>query len=66
LKEGKTASVSIRSEAGKPCVITSPWKDSRPVVKDDKGRPVTTTKVNNRFTFQTTKGVTYTLSPSAN
>jgi len=62
MKSGLLDTVTIRSEAGKDCVVLGPWKDKPLFVWDDQGQEVQTSRVGNQFTFTTQAGKTYTLT----
>ncbi|MEI6076309.1 MAG: glycoside hydrolase family 95-like protein [Verrucomicrobiota bacterium] len=64
LKNGLLDAVTIRSEAGKSCVVQNPWKDKPFVVWDEQGRKFETSRVGNQFTFNTKAGKSYTLKPT--
>lgn len=64
--DGTNASnVSITADnAGGPATVLNPWPGRTMKVTDSNGAPVATSQSNDRYTFTTKAGATYTLTPS--
>jgi len=63
MHDGVIQNVSIRSEAGKTCVVLNPWPGRELSVVDDPGKRVSMSRIGKYSSFATTSGTRYWLRP---
>lgn len=63
-EDGLVTTLGIHSEAGRPATVHNPWPGVQMIVKLADGTVVPTTSANDNYTFATSAGEDYVLTPA--